>query len=153
MLLCLEAVGAPSTLVTRRGDEPDDGTDGRTLRTSWVLWDLAAAGDDGRAPTRTVFEPFTPSDAFVRSVVPFWDQFAQSLSPWSPDSASFVFTTASGETRVQRVDRGGEQPAGAERADDPSDEAMDLLTMAMDAASVDRIDEGRGAELAFWSRC
>ncbi|MBL8097136.1 MAG: PD40 domain-containing protein [Anaerolineales bacterium] len=34
----------------------------------------------------------SPTDAFFSQIVPLFDQFSQSTSPWSPDSSSFVLT-------------------------------------------------------------
>jgi hypothetical protein len=31
-----------------------------------------------------------PAPAFVRGVVPFYDQYQRSVTPWSPDSSAFV---------------------------------------------------------------
>lgn len=39
---------------------------------------------------------FDPSDSFVRSVLPFFQQYAQSYQPWAPDSSAFAFAGAVG---------------------------------------------------------
>jgi hypothetical protein len=49
----------------------------------WSVWD----GDEV-----TTFAPFTPSLTLGRDYLPFFDQFAQSIELWSPDSSSFVYS-------------------------------------------------------------
>jgi len=51
----------------------------------WLVW-----GPD--ASFRT--ERFRPSQPYVTSYIPFFDQYAQSITPWSPDSSRFVYTGA-----------------------------------------------------------
>ncbi len=48
----------------------------------WWIW-------DGR--TRSVSKPFLPSPTFFESYVPFFDQYAQALTPWAPDGSAFAF--------------------------------------------------------------
>ena len=69
---------------------------------NWQVW-----GDDGSA--RTV--PFVPSLELARDYLPFFDQYAQSLSFWSPDGESFVFAgLVEGETGVWVQDVEGAAP-------------------------------------------
>jgi hypothetical protein len=48
----------------------------------WRVW-------DGRE--RFVSEPFLPSPTFFQRYVPFFDQYAQALTPWSPDGTAFAY--------------------------------------------------------------
>jgi len=48
----------------------------------WRVW-------DGRL--RFVSKPFLPSPTFFSNYVPFFDQYAQALTPWAPDGRAFVF--------------------------------------------------------------
>jgi Tol biopolymer transport system component len=49
----------------------------------WRVW-------DGRE-TRTIGPTFQPSPTFLRDYVPFFGQYAQGMSLWSPDGRSFAF--------------------------------------------------------------
>lgn len=40
----------------------------------------------------------SPTTDFMTQIVPFFDQYSQSTSPWSPDSSSFVLTFAESTT-------------------------------------------------------
>ena len=112
----------------------------RRLRAAWCVWTLSERDDDGggKPPVRRSFDPFTPSDRFVRTVLPFADQYAQAVTPWSPDSSAFVYVAASGDVRVQRLD----EPLAAG--------PLGLL-VAPDAETVDGVEGG--GEAAFWSPC
>jgi TolB protein len=85
--------GDPATLVTNEdtlaffwspaGDqlllltgEPGD----QTLR--WRVW-------QGRE--RFVGDPFLPSPTFLRDYLPFFDQYAQTITPWAPDGSAFAY--------------------------------------------------------------
>jgi hypothetical protein len=66
----------------------------------WRVW-------DGRE--RFVSEPFVPSPTFFREYVPFFDQYAQALTPWSPDGTAFAYAgsvDSNGGIWVQPVVRG-----------------------------------------------
>lgn len=49
---------------------------------TWHVW------DDGEV---TDFEPFTPEPSWFATVAPFFDQYAQSISLWSPDGSAFAY--------------------------------------------------------------
>ena len=49
----------------------------------WLVW-------DGRE-ARPIGPAFVPSPAFLRDYAPFYGQFTQAMTPWSPDGASFAF--------------------------------------------------------------
>jgi TolB protein len=68
----------------------------------WWLW-------DGRA--RPVSRPFLPSPTFFNDYVPFFDQYAQALTPWAPDGSAFAFAG-----QVGRQDGIWVQPADGSRA-------------------------------------
>jgi hemoglobin len=70
----------------------------------WLVWDGAEAREVG--PT------FQPSPAFLRDYAPFYGQFAQAMTPWSPDGGAFAFAGLIG-------DRAGIWVQDL-RADDPS---------------------------------
>jgi len=59
----------------------------------WLVWTR-----DGSFRT----DRFVPSRAYVTSYVPFFDQYAQAVTPWSPDSQEFVYagTDAQGQAGV-----------------------------------------------------
>jgi Tol biopolymer transport system component len=59
-------------------EEGDDPTVHR-----WQVW-------DGKVATR-IGPTFLPSPTFWRDYVPFYGQFAQSMTLWSPDGSSFAF--------------------------------------------------------------
>ena len=77
---------------------------------------------------------------------PFFDQYAQALSPWSPDSSHFCFATADGKVCVQSVE-------GATASLDASRSALGaqlgMVQLAPDAEVVDAPD----ADLVVWSPC
>ena len=66
----------------------------------WWLW------DDGRL--RPVSKPFLPSRTFFQDYLPFFDQYAQTLTPWAPDGSAFAFAGLMEDGRsgawVQRID-------------------------------------------------
>ena len=69
-------------------------TDGGEFR--WRVW------EDGESLT---FPLFVPSPGYVRDLVPFFDQYAQSMTLWSPDGNAFAFPGAVGsETGIWRQD-------------------------------------------------
>jgi TolB protein len=68
----------------------------------WWLW-------DGRA--RPVSKPFLPSATFFNEYVPFFDQYAQALTPWAPDGSAFAFAGLVGRRSGIWV-----QPADGSRA-------------------------------------
>jgi TolB protein len=66
----------------------------------WRVW-------NGR--TRFVSAPFIPSTTFFEQYVPFFDQYAQALTPWSPDGTSFAYagqSDAGAGIWVQPVEQG-----------------------------------------------
>ncbi len=60
---------------------------------------LAVLGDDGLAVEPRVwdgerslpFDRFVPTATLATDYLPFWDQYAQSLTLWSPDGAAFAY--------------------------------------------------------------
>jgi TolB protein len=59
---------------------------------TWNVWD----GDELREVVQ-----FRPAETFVRNVLPFFDQYAQSMSLWSPDGSRFAFPgTIDGEEGI-----------------------------------------------------
>ena len=62
----------------------------------WRVWE----GGESRT-----YPEFVPPPGFIRDVVPFFDQYAQSMTLWSPDGSAFAFAGAVGEeTGVWRQD-------------------------------------------------
>jgi TolB protein len=59
----------------------------------WSVWDGERV--------RPVSPPFVPSDTFFNQYAPFFDQYAQSMTPWSPSSDSFAFAgSVAGQTGI-----------------------------------------------------
>ena len=68
--------GSHLLLMTQEeGDEP--------AAHRWMVW-------DGESTIR-IGLVFQPSPTFLREYVPFYGQFAQSMTPWSPEGTSFAF--------------------------------------------------------------
>ncbi len=66
----------------------------------WRVWNGAM---------RFTSEPFLPSPTFFQEYVPFFDQYAQTLTPWSPDGTAFAYAGRIGAESgvwVQPVGRG-----------------------------------------------
>jgi TolB protein len=109
--------GGPARLITRQETTaffwsptgsslllmtPAQGPEPTTHR--WRVWDGARV--------RTVSPPFVPSTTFFDDYAPFFDQYAQSLTPWSPEGDAFAFAgSVNGQTGiwVDRLD--GSPPA------------------------------------------
>jgi TolB protein len=58
------------------------GTGSQPATLTWSVW------RDGAA---TELATFTPSPTFLRDYLPFFDQYAQSMTLWSPDGTRFAF--------------------------------------------------------------
>lgn len=70
----------------------------------WAVWDGARV--------RNVSPPFVPSDTFFNEYAPFFDQYAQSLTPWSPSSDAFAFAgSVAGQIGVWMARLDGSAPA------------------------------------------
>jgi hemoglobin len=59
----------------------DDGEEEGAQR--WLVWDGRSAEQVGPS--------FVPSPTFLRDYAPFYGQFAQAMTPWSPDGGAFAF--------------------------------------------------------------
>jgi hypothetical protein len=60
-----------------------------------------------------VVTAFVPSRSLVRDLLPFFDQYAQSWSPWAADSSAFAFTGSYGNAGTRGIwiqDRAGGEP-------------------------------------------
>ncbi len=57
-----------------------------TTLVDWTIW------EDG---TTFTTDPFRLTTLYTQAYVPFFDQFAQSVTPWSPDSTRFVYPAIS----------------------------------------------------------
>ena len=66
---------------------PDE--DGDTGAHRWMVWNGDVA--------RPVGPAFVPSPSFLRDYVPFYGQFAQAMTPWSPDGGAFAFAGRIGD--------------------------------------------------------
>lgn len=77
----------------------------QTLQLNWRVWDRAAE------TSRTV-ATFVPTASFL-SVLPYFDQYANSTTFWSPDSQSLVYTAQESENSgaVWVADAVGSNPA------------------------------------------
>ena len=60
---------------------------GGQLWLRWYVWD----GDRSLQ-----LESFRPTPVYLRDYLPFFEQYAQTLSPWSPDSSRFVYAGTDG---------------------------------------------------------
>jgi TolB protein len=81
---------------------PEAGDDPTSHR--WQIWDGSRTSPIGPA--------FLPSPTYVRDYLPFFGQFAQTMTLWSPDGRSFAFPGLIGDRAgiwVQDLD--AEQPA------------------------------------------
>ena len=79
----------------------EGGGDAETYR--WLVWDGQEA--------RSVGPAFLPSPAFLRDYAPFYGQFAQSMTPWSPDGEAFAFAgLIGGRAGVWVQDLGDAEP-------------------------------------------
>jgi len=68
----------------------------------WRVW------EDGASET---FGEFVPSPGFLRDFIPFFDQYAQSMTLWSPDGTAFAFPGSVGDaTGIWRQDLDGGDP-------------------------------------------
>ncbi len=68
----------------------------------WRVW------EDGGSE---VFADFVPSPAFFRDLVPFFDQYAQGMTLWSPDGLAFAFPGSVGDVAgIWRQDLAGGDP-------------------------------------------
>ena len=66
----------------------------------WSVW-----SDEGTVEMNR----FEPDPGFLRDMVPFFDQYAQSMSLWAPDGSAFAFPgTVDGESGIWVQDMGGE---------------------------------------------
>jgi hypothetical protein len=65
----------------------EEGDDPTTHR--WQVW-------DGKVATR-IGPTFLPSPTFWRDYVPFYGQFSQTMTLWSPDGSSFAFAGLIGD--------------------------------------------------------
>jgi len=82
-------------MVMEKGDDPT------THR--WHVW-------DGKADRR-IGPTFLPSPTFWRDYVPFYGQFAQSMTVWSPDGKAFAFAGLIGDRAgIWVQDLGAAQP-------------------------------------------
>jgi Tol biopolymer transport system component len=72
-------------------------------RLRWQVWDGAESGR---------FSAFAPTVTYAQAYLPFFDQFAQAVSPWSPDGTRFVYTAVdgTGEAGVWVQEISGEPP-------------------------------------------
>lgn len=75
-----------------------------------VVWHSWEDGDV------TDFEPFIPEASWFATFVPFFDQYAQSVSLWSPDGTAFAYpATVAGQDRilVQHLSESGPRDVAA----------------------------------------
>jgi len=63
--------------------------------------------------------PFIPTASFASQVVPFFDQYQRSTTPWAPDSSALVISAVSPEEKpaIYLIDLSEEQPRFSKVAD------------------------------------
>jgi len=95
--------GAPAFFWSPTGDQllllTVTGT-GSSRVARWSVWSR------GRLTTSAAYQP---SQTFGQQYLPFFDQYAQALTPWAPDGSAFAFAGVVGDTAgiyVQQVDGG-----------------------------------------------
>lgn len=83
---------------------PRQQLDVRSLQVTWRVYDLASA-------ETSLLTTFQPTAAFLY-MLQFFDQFAQSIAVWSPDSRALVFTGTPlvGEPGVYVIDIAADEP-------------------------------------------
>jgi hypothetical protein len=72
-----------------------------------LVWHVWENGED------TDFEPFVPEPSWFGTVAPFFDQYAQSVSLWSPDGSAFAYPAlvdGNPEIMVQRLGESSPTP-------------------------------------------
>lgn len=57
---------------------------GRNAKVRWFIWGTA----DGAVQK---YDSFVPSRTFLQNYLPFFDQYVQSMTLWSPDSSAFTY--------------------------------------------------------------
>jgi len=67
---------------------------GATPEARWVVWERGQ---------HVAFDTMTPSLASLGSYFPFWDQYARSLTLWSPDGQAFVYSALDTSTGTSSV--------------------------------------------------
>jgi TolB protein len=73
----------------------------RELSVEWSVWDGELTG----------YGSFVPSPSFLQNLVPFFDQYAQSFTLWSPDGGSFAYPAATdGDPGIWVQDVDGGEP-------------------------------------------
>ncbi len=81
----------------------------------WEVWAVPVAAEFPSTPTDRT-EPFTPTATVTSAILPFFDQYADSMTPWSPDGTAFLYAALDSEgrpaIRVRTVvdDAGGPDP-------------------------------------------
>jgi hypothetical protein len=76
--------------------------EGPSLGLTWQVWE----NGDSEA-----FLPFTPQSGWFNEVVPFFDQYAQSLSLWSASGSAFAYPTAGDAGPIVVIQPIGGSPA------------------------------------------
>eukprot|EP00636_Phaeomonas_parva_P015053 CAMPEP_0118854732 /NCGR_PEP_ID=MMETSP1163-20130328/2831_1 /TAXON_ID=124430 /ORGANISM="Phaeomonas parva, Strain CCMP2877" /LENGTH=677 /DNA_ID=CAMNT_0006787501 /DNA_START=302 /DNA_END=2335 /DNA_ORIENTATION=+ len=102
------------------------------VKCRWLVYDVHA-DPESDAPNPVPFPQFTPRPYFMRLYLPFFDQYAQSFTPWSPDSKSFVFVAQEGvfvQPLPDPMPSASKNPASAEAA---ADAGVSLSEMASEA--------------------
>jgi TolB protein len=76
---------------------------GETIRLRWLVWDGSRS---------TPYAWVLPTRIFLERYLTFFDQYARSMSIWSPDSSAFVYAATDEANRtgiwVQRLEEGAE---------------------------------------------
>ncbi|MEX1020797.1 MAG: hypothetical protein WDZ49_14125 [Litorilinea sp.] len=80
--------GEKLAYLATEGVENDDTVQ---LRLRWYVWDGARS---------TGYDTILPSRTFLQSYLAFFDQYARSMTIWSPDSTAFAYAGINGDNRT-----------------------------------------------------
>ncbi len=79
----------------------------------WEVWEVPRAAELPTRPTDRT-DPFTPTATVASAILPFFDQYADSMTPWSPDGSAFLYAALDAEgrpaIRVRTVANGDAAP-------------------------------------------
>ncbi len=66
----------------------------------WEVWEVPAGREFPSGPADRT-ESFTPTATVTSAILPFFDQYADSMTPWSPDGTAFLYAALDAEGRPE----------------------------------------------------